>query len=85
VDESPPSEEQQEELEALAAIFGDEYSLLSDPLKGCPQFSIALREQGSGGAAAEGEDAASGPTSRLFSITFNLPRVGVPASCVCVR
>ncbi|GLI71345.1 hypothetical protein VaNZ11_016507, partial [Volvox africanus] len=65
------SDEQREEMDALQAIFMDEYRPISTAP---PRFTIHLREPGSGdGDAGPGVGDSAGLPSRLFSLTFTLP------------
>ncbi|GIL60696.1 hypothetical protein Vafri_15231, partial [Volvox africanus] len=71
------SDEQREEMDALQAIFMDEYRPISTTP---PRFTVHLREPGSaddGTGAGVGDNA--GLPSRLFSLTFTLPAT-YPAS-----
>jgi hypothetical protein len=64
---------QLEELEALEAIFGSEYRLVSS----CPPtFVISLREPG-GEEEDDGQTCSGGPQppSALFTLKFKLPKV----------
>ena len=82
-------EEQLEELEALEAIFGEEYECLSGSTPGGAAATplavrIKLREPGAGDDGAEeggGEGGRGGPPSRRFSLVFTLPEVGGYPSC----
>ena len=77
-------EEQLEELEALEAIFGEEYERLSGTMPGGAAATplavrIRLREPGAGDDGAEegeGGEGGGGPPSRRFSLVFTLPEVG---------
>ncbi|KAG2422688.1 hypothetical protein HXX76_015852 [Chlamydomonas incerta] len=70
------TEEQKEEMDALEAIFMDEYRPLSTAP---PRFTIHLREPGAGDDDAGAAGGGGGPPSRLFSLTFTLP-AGYPCS-----
>jgi hypothetical protein len=61
---------QLEELEALEAIFGVEYSLVSS---GPPTFVIRLRDPDS----EEGVEGQLVPSSAHFTLKFKLPMVSV--------
>lgn len=73
------TELQLEELEALEAIFGSEYSLVSS----CPPTCVVrLREPDdsaacAGGGAGGSELSEGQPPSALFSLRFKLPKVSV--------
>ena len=80
-------EEQLEELEALEAIFGEEYERLSGTTPSGAAITplavrIKLREPGAGDDGTEeggGEGGGEGcPPSRNFSLVFTLPEVGTP-------
>jgi hypothetical protein len=70
------SAEQREELEALEAIFMEEYSLISTAPA---RFSVKLRAPGTSDEGGAGDDTSSGPVSAHFTLKFTLP-AGYPGT-----